>query len=578
VAVVVLALAMVAAGGTMFWLRQSRLSRLRAALPAAPVTAPNPALGDLLTGALTAARQTGELADIAALGRLYHANGYATEAAACWRLLATLQPHEARWHYYLADLHRTAGDYAAAEAELEATVGIDSGAATAWLQLAEMKFKSGRHAAAEADYRRRLALVPDDPYAELGLARLSQLQGRTADAHTQLEQILRRDPKFSAAQNLYAEWQAAAGREDLADLHRWLGREAGRFREADDPWMDEVNAACHEAKRLCHLGTIAYQTGRGDLGRARFEHAVAIAPTDPLAYQLLGELQLQSGEAESARQTLARGIATARDIAPTPTHYLKLSEACQKLARASEARQALSDGLGRHPSAAELHHALGNQLAAEGKTGDALASYRRALEFNPSFVDADFAQAMVLLPLGRRQEAAQALRHALLQQPTYPKALLLLARLEIDQGRIESAGQYLLPLLKANPGAPEIRQIVAGWRMQAGQAVEKSDARAAENHYRAGLALQPGHPGLNASLGVHLLITDRAADAVPFLEIYQRAQPANLQAALFLGQAYARTRRTPEARRILTDGLRQAEESGQTTAAGHFREILSALR
>ncbi len=571
--VVVVALAS-AAG--YYGLRRAQIERVRAALPAPPAAAPNATLRDLLADARAAAA-TGRLEAVAELGRLYHANEFRAEAEACWRILAREQPREARWRYYLADLLRMSGDQAGVEAALSATVAADPTAATAWLQLAEMKFKSGRLEAAAADYRQRLALLPDDPYAELGLARIAQLQGRTAETLQQLDRLLARHPKFSAAQNLYAELQAAAGREDLADLHRWLGREAGRFREADDPWMEEVNKRCHDPRRLCHLGVIAYQTNEGDRGRARFEQAIALAPDHPFAYELLGTLLLEQGSAEAARDILLRGIEKASSIAPSALHFLELRHAYEALQQPGPARRTLEVGLRRHPDSADLLHAWGNRLKAEGKFDEAAAAYRQAITVNPAFVEADFALAVLLVERERFQEAVEALKRALTMQPTFPKAMLLLARLEVDAGRVEEAGRYLLPLLKANPGAPEIRATTASWRYRAGRAVEKTDPAAAERHYRAGLELAPDHPDLNASLGVQLLVTNRVEEAVGPLEIYHRQQPANPQAALFLGQAYARTGRLADARRVLADGLQRAEQAGQRTTAEHFREILGML-
>lgn len=572
----VVTLAALGGTGGYFWQREARTARVRAGLPTLPATGSNATLQDLLVQARAAAT-TGQLDAVAELGRLCHANEFRREAEACWRLLIHEQPREARWHYYLADLQRMTGDQAGAEASLERTVAADDTAATAWLQLAEMKFKSGRRDDAETAYLRRLALLPGDPYAEMGLARLAQLKGRPEETTTRLERVLQQHPKFSAAQNLYAELQAAAGREDLADLHRWLGREAGRFREADDPWMEELNERCHDPRRLCHLGVIAYQTNQGDRGRARFERALALAPTDPLPYEMLGSLLLELGSAEPARALLADGIARAERTPPSPMHYLRLSEAARTLSQTEPARQALVDGLRRHPDSPELLHARGNQLKAEGRTEEAAASYRRALELNPAFVEADFALAVLLLETGRPAEAVKALNHALGMQPTFPKVRLLLARLEMEVGRFDEAGRHLLPLLKANPGSPEIRQIVSSWRLQAGRAAEKTDAAAAELHYRAGLALVPDHPDLNAGLGVRLLVTDRVEEAVPLLETYHRLQPANAQAALFLGQAYARTGRMAEARGVLTAGLEQAQRSGTATTVRNFQEILSML-
>lgn len=575
---IVLVTGLAAAIATALFLgsRAARTTRLKAGLPPVPTRQINPTLLALMQPHLAAAAD-GRLEAVAELGTLYHANEFRSEAEACWRLLAREDPGNARWHYYLADLLRHAGNQEGMEAELEATVRADPSAAIAWLQLAETKLKSGRIGPAMHDYRQRLKLLPGDPYARLGLARAALLQGQRDDARQQLEQLLRDQAKFPAAQNLYAELLSAAGQEDSADYHRWLGREAGRFREAEDPWMLELDARCHDARRLCHLGVIAYQTGQLDRARELFAKAIRVDPGFTLAYELLGTLRLEQGSTEEARDWLARGIAQAGNTAPTALHYLKLSEACAALQQTAAARQALADGLSRHPASPELLHAEANAHKAVGELAAAEACYRKAAAADPSYVDAEFALAVLLLETRRPVEARQALARALRMKPTYPKALLLLARLEMDAGNMEAAGTHLLPLLKANPGVPEIRQITAQWRLQAGHVCEKHDPAAAERHYRAGLALLPQHAELNASLGVLLLLSGRIPEAVPPLESFQRTQPTNPQAALYLGQAYARTGRLEEARRVLTAGLRAAEQSGQTATAGHLREILTML-
>jgi tetratricopeptide (TPR) repeat protein len=574
--VALVVVAVLAAAGTSLWLREARHARLRHGLPVLPGALPNPTLGDLLADARAEAA-LGRWEAVAELARLFHANEFRAEAETCWRLLIREQPGEARWHYYLADLLRMTGDQAAVEEQLALTVACDPGAATAWLQLAEMKFKSGRLDLAETDYRRRLELVPEDPYAELGLARLAQLRGRGDESLTRLKALIGRHPKFSAAQNLYAELQSAAGREDLADYHRWLGREAGRFREADDPWMEELNTRCHEPRRLCHLGVVAYQTNQGDRGRARFERAIALAPDNPLPFELLGNLVLEQGSVQEARELLERGINQATAATPTALHYVKLSEALDKLGQPEPARRALADGLRLHPSSAELLHAQGNRLKADGKIPEAAEAYRKALKLNPALVEADFDFADLLLKEGLEAEAIQALDHAMSMQPTFPKVLVMRAGLELRAGRIEGAGKYFLPLLKAHPGVPELRQIVTHWRWQAGRAAAKSNPASAERHYREGLALQPDHADLNVDLGALLLAANRVSEAVPPLETYYRLQPAKPEASLLLSQAYARTGRLPKAREVLTAGLQHAEKAGETAAAKQFREILSKL-
>ena len=74
-------------------------------------------------------------------------------------------------------------------------------------------------------------------------------------------------PEFSPGHNLYAELLIAEGDKTAASKHRWLGRETGRFREADDPWLDELVAWCFNYQQLCVRGTMDLQNKRGDRGK-----------------------------------------------------------------------------------------------------------------------------------------------------------------------------------------------------------------------------------------------------------------------------------------------------------------------
>jgi len=557
-------------------LRHAQANRVRAALPAAPSNASNVTLRDLLADARKRA-ESGRLEDVAELGRLYHANGFRRQAEMCWRLLIREQPREARWTYYLADLLRTAGDQTAVEELLTRTVAADPSAASAWLQLAEMKLKRGRLDAAAADYQRRLELLPNDPYAELGLARIALQQGRPGETLQRLERLLAQHPKFPSAHNLYAELQAAAGHEDLADHHRWLGHAAGRFREADDAWMRDLNARCHDPDRLLLLSVIADQTGQRDRARAGFEKAIVLDPGFVLAYEKLGTLLLEQGAFEPARDVLLRGLDQAKDGKASAYHYHELFKAYEKLRQLEQALHTLEIGLRQHPDSPELLFIWGNWCKAEGRLEEAAAAYRQAIESNPAFVEADYALATLLLESARRQEAVEALNRALTMQPTFPKALLLLARLEEDDGRVEEAGRYVLPLLKAYPGSDEIREIAAIWRLRAGRAVEKHDPPKAERHYRAGLALRPEDPELNAALGVLLLLSDRPGESLVPLQVSHHFRPTQAQGAFFLGMAYALTGQAAAARQVLTAGLQFAEQAGEEGFAARFREILSRL-
>ena len=240
----------------------------------------------------------------AELGRLYQANSYLRQAEACWRILRTEQPREARWCYYLADLRRSAGDYTEMAALLAETVRLAPNYAPAWLQLADYQLKTGRIDDAGRDYQRRLALLPGDSYGRLGLVRIALLQGRRDEARTLLEQLVRDAPEFSTAHNLYAEMLSEDGDRARAGLQRLLGRETTRFRQAADPWLDGLQDWCYDFERLCVLASIEYQTHHHDRAAALYERAIQIRPDDGAGYAQLGDMYLRIGEAAKARDLL----------------------------------------------------------------------------------------------------------------------------------------------------------------------------------------------------------------------------------------------------------------------------------
>lgn len=574
-------MAVVCGGAIVGWRWWKFPERVRVALPVAPELSGKPVeLRNAFVAAQAKTQSRREvLVGVAELGRLYHVNGYLAQAETCWRLLHEQQPREGRWWYYLADARRASSDYAAVESLLQQTIARAPEYSPAWLQLAALEFKSGNLEAAENHYRRRLALVPGDPHARLGLARIALQRGQRVEARRELEQIAKDTPDFPPAQNLLAELLAADGETVRARDHRWRGREAGRFKEPEDPWLSELIAWCYDADRLCVLGTMEYQTQRHAQARALLERAKALAPSDAAIRTLLGELYLKMGEAARAKEILEpmQRDAGAMKIKLPVGFYVTLSEAHHALGTVDEALRVLNVGLGAYPDSAELLHQRGAILLGASRVEQAAAAFREAVRCNPNHADAAFNLGMLLLAARQHDEAIGWLRRAIAAQPTHPQALTLLARIEMEAGRLDQAWAYLEPLFENNSGVPQVRQLVGRWQWQAGNLVEKQDAARAENYYRGGIEVSPDDPELQASLGVLLLTRGRFSDALAPLEAYHRLQPENARSALFLGQVYASLRRIDEARRVLTQGEQIATRAGQKATAEFCREILRQL-
>jgi HemY protein len=577
----VLAFAAVAAASAFAWHRYRLPARVQAALPPVPsdLAQKSAELEKRVAaaGALTHDRAHA-LEAVADLGRLYHANGYLREAEACWRLLRAEQPREPRWAYYLADARRTAGDGEAMAALLAETVRLAPDYAAASLQLADFELKTGRPDAAESHYRHRLALLPRDPYARLGLARVALQRGNRGEARTLIEQIVHDTPDFSTAHNLYAEMLAADGQAAEAFRQRNLGREAGRYRETEDPWIEDLHAWCYDPKRLVLLATTAFQTRRRDRAVPLFQRALQLAPADAAIYETFGTLFLDLGEPAKAQPVLEQGL---RLPGHDHTHVMlavKLAESLRLQKHASDALDVVRAALAAAPGAYELHSELGTVLVDLGRVEESLQAYRDALAIAPNDAFSNFSLGSGLLALGRRDEAMDYLKRSLTLQPTYPQTLILLGRLALDAGDLEGARRYLQPLYDSHPEQAMARNLLAAYHLKAGKAAEDhKDAAAAERHYRDGLAVDPDNAELNVSLGILCLLQGRAADALNPLEAYHRLRPKDPQSSLFLGQLYAQLGRFADARKILTEGANLADRAGHRETAAHCREILAHL-
>lgn len=575
-----LAIAVLGATGIFIGYTHEINRRLQASLPAIPVLTGKPRLlGELLARAETKAKSRDTRLDgIGELGRLYHANEFYAQAAACWQLLHLAQPTEARWCYYLADLHRATNDYEGMATLLHATLELDPDYSPARLQLANLQFKSGESTEAARNYELRLKALPHDPYARLGLVRIALQAGQKVQARALLEQLLRDAPNFSTGHNLYAEILAAFGETAAADQQRWLGRETLRYREPEDPWLDELQDWCYDYDRLCGLGTGELQIEHRGQALTLFERAIRLQPDAPQAYERLSALYLKYNEPANVIQLLERALPQlGRKL--SPEIFTSLALAYRRTTQPVEAIRIARLGLAQLGKSPELLDALGLALAEMDRHDEAVDAWRAALLQNPNDATMNYSLAISLLALGRLDEALEALDRSLIKQPTFLPTLLLRGQIELDAGHVELAGNYLRPAFDSHPEELQARQLLARWHQQMGDAAEsKGDAVAAERHYRDGLIVDGNNVELLLGLGTFYLARARYAEAINPLEIAGRLQPQNPRTCLFLGQAYAATNNLEKARAILTTGAALADQAHDAATGNGCRQLLRHLQ
>lgn len=278
------------------------------------------------------------------------------------------------------------------------------------------------HRAPEA--RELLAGLPeDDPRVRLLRGRLQLEEGDPRGAIATLTPLLEGPPALSAdVRRFLAEAHSAVGTSDEAV--KLLAGKTGQDRDLALLLAKAQYQSGHPADSASTLepfardllgrepGTpgervfaaeIALEYGRALVGLNRWPEAVAALekatawePSEPQAWQLLGQAQLASGRREEA----SRSMAKLREV------QSEKSKADQVTAK-EKGRQ---DPTGRNLRQAE-------DLAARGRTDEALALLRQEADLAGSDPRPRIAEATLLLELSRHQEALEAAEAGLRAAP-----------------------------------------------------------------------------------------------------------------------------------------------------------------
>ena len=185
------------------------------------------------------------------------------------------------------------------------------------------------------------------------------------------------------------------------------------------------------------------------LGHARA--AVAIAPSDPVAYYALAESQEAAGDANGALASLARAL-TLNPQFVQAHHYrgILLGEADDTTGAAA----AFEEALRLDPGHARAWNNLGKMQRALGRLEDAERSLARAIAVRPDYPLAAANLAEVQRDLGEVERAEVTLRQALARAAgTVPfrPLLVLLAGLLRERGELDEAAKLYLQAIQAAP-------------------------------------------------------------------------------------------------------------------------------
>ncbi|MFH1681332.1 MAG: tetratricopeptide repeat protein, partial [Candidatus Eisenbacteria bacterium] len=259
----------------------------------------------------------------------------------------------------------------------------------------------------------------------LNLTPISLPEASIVRVHLHLGKMLydRGDPRGALA-----EYDLALDRDpESADVWNNVGlarEELGDTDGALEAYRRALRFAPDHGKARANLAGIYFHRGEADSALAEMRRAVEAEPRNPEFLNNLGALQLQGGALREALETLERGAG----LAPRNREVLfNLGRAYERANRFEDAdrvfRRLVSIG-----ETKEIRLQLGYVAEKLGRPETALAEYRRALEIDSEYPDAQKSLGVFLLRAGNKREGIPLLERYLEHRPSDGRIRELLRR------------------------------------------------------------------------------------------------------------------------------------------------------
>jgi putative PEP-CTERM system TPR-repeat lipoprotein len=407
------------------------------------------------------------------------------------------------------------GDLRTARIELKKLLEKNPNRADAWLLLGQVSLRGGTPAAGEAELRRasELGAPADEVVVPLGEALLSQ--GLFDQAVTALEP--------SAVRN-------ASKRLDVLELRAEALIALGRAAEAAQTNREVLAQRPNSLAARIGLAQVEQSTGNAPAAEAYVREALATDPSYAPGWLAKGLLDLHAGRDRDAEDALARS----------------LSVGSLRTAQEFAARTGLAESQWR-----------------QGKSGPALDTVTKLLEFAPQHPQPKYMRALIAYGAGDYDTAKRYLQEVVRGRPDHRAAAFLLGATHYAQGELEQASVYLKSALTTDAESMPVRKLLAATNLKRKR---PQDAIAA----LAPLADRSKDSGALALLGEASLLTGDSRTGLFYLERALAASPQDVPLQLQAATAYVTTGHLDQAIELLT-------KMPETEAGAAGRDLLLAL-
>lgn len=451
-----------------------------------------------------------------------------------------------------------------------------------WVKEAGMLSSIAYWRGLEAHARQWVSSQPVSAVAHAVLARALWEEGRADEATGALDQALKLDPFLPDAWAQKAVLLNARGEQEAAqDALRQVSRlvpgnpvpsqlkaqwllQARRYQDAQDEAQRAVRLDAGNSSAWATLGAAEDGLGRHRQAVQAYRTALRLDRPDPALRQRLAQSLAKLGQVEDAKTSAASAGGTGSEAHTwTAIGFAELER--KKLGPAHDAfRKAVELASGSSPA----WNGLGMALERLQRTSEAEKAFDRAVQLDPTDVQARSNRAIVRHALGQKDPAYQDIRHAIDAAPSNAEFWRVFGRMSFTDGHRQDAatafgkidalnqatdddlialGESLADVGRVPEGLATLRRVelnsTGSARLFLSMAKvlgNSGDTAQALLYTGRALELEPSNPHAWSGKGYALMRLGRLPEATDVLETAVRLSPDFASAWINLGHAHMR--------------------------------------
>src|SRR5579863_3688011 len=246
-------------------------------------------------------------------------------------------------------------------------------------------------------------------------------------------------------------------------------QQKGQYREAEQLLEEVLADFPQQAEALHLLGILAQQTNRSDKALELLTRSVALAPTNPVLHQNLGNLQAHLADFPAAARSYQRAL----ELDPRNVQcWIQLGDMLDKQAEYASAERCYVNALKLDPDDEDNWIRLALCLRHQDRLDEAISVYLDRLKLSPTHVRLLIDAGTALMKRGNLTQAMKAFDEALRLDPSSAAAQYNLGTVYAEQGDFEAAKQAYAASVRLDPDSTQpYPNLAAITRFKGGEAL-----------------------------------------------------------------------------------------------------------